>query len=599
MKQNYDDNELDGLFRDKLAGEEVPPREMVWDKIEQQLDGAARKPGGWIWWVSGIVLVMGIGTWLGISMYQKNALVQNSKVTGWNYNDATKSDFTPIQQDGSSNGDSVVTVEGGKNTAASANVKTGANEVNDAASANVSNAKNSNSTTDNSSSKKTLAKNSSDNSSATQQSSNANSTNTQKTSADKNTVSNSNAGKNHSQKKPSLAKSDINSSSIYSDKPTFEKNYSPDKASGLVITHSDSPDKNASASDSGKDARGSSRDGSVYSLPKKLGEFNKPIDTANAKLPLSLTENKGADSSNAKQLPTIVDKDPTTLLSDVPADSVAAKKELAKNDSIAKWKQDSIVLANMLAPTPLPIFYFALHGGVDAGKILSVTESYEHDEFTDVRIYDKDDLKALPQQSYSYGGRFGWFLSKRISLTAGAYYSIFQTAPQEGHFRYNHNYPCVFTMYSATSSVKCKSSNFDWSDNSGTPNDTFNIQIQSQERYDYVNLQLGVSYYALRTKHFGVYADVLSNGAYLAKQSMTLTVPKSGKTLQYGADWMTGMNKFVMGGQVGVGAEFIVGGHFGLWAEPSFYFSGALNRKNAVNLQPGGMRYLVGLAYHF
>jgi len=114
-----------------------------------------------------------------------------------------------------------------------------------------------------------------------------------------------------------------------------------------------------------------------------------------------------------------------------------------------------------------------------------------------------------------------------------------------------------------------------------------------------VNVQLGVSYYVVRKKYFGVYADLLSNGACLTKQQMILTVPKSGKSLSYGADRMSGMNKFVMGGQMGIGAEFILGGHFGLWAEPAFYFSGAVNKKNAVNLQPGGMRYLFGLAYHF
>jgi hypothetical protein len=390
----------------------------------------------------------------------------------------------------------------------------------------------------------------------------------------------------------------VKSSSIYSDKSTFEKGDQPDQSSGLVIKGSDSPDKKSTPDDDSKDAKGNSHEGSTFSLPKKLGDFNKPADSVLSNFPSLLTKNNmPADSSEKNQKGNITPPNSTLIH---PSDSLS-KNVLAKNDSAKLPGPDSASgISPALPPlSPLPVFYFALHGSVDNGKILSATESDENENNTDVHVYDKNKLKSLPQQTYSYGARFGWFLTKRISLTAGAYYSIFQSAPSEGHFKFDHNNAYTFTMYSPTSSVKCKSTNFTFGDSNGGVNDTFYVGIRSEERYDYLNLQLGLSYYAIRTKHFGVYADLLSNGAYLAKEEMTLSVPKSGKTLQYGANRMSGMNKFVMGGQTGIGVEFLFGGHFGLWAEPSFYFSGALNKANAVNLQPGGMRYLFGLAYHF
>jgi hypothetical protein len=571
MKKDLHENELDGLFRDHLAGEEATPRPRVWNNIEKQLDAIPKRPTNWIWWLSGVALVAGIGTWIGVSLYNsngKNPIAQKTNVTGWNYNDPNDGGFGKVPTEGSSDGDSVVLIEGGQNTTGNTNS---------------TDSKNNNSSIDNSSVKNSGTTNSSDNSSTTSTNPSLNS----------NSPLVSNVKKNN-QKNPSP--SDSKSNSPYADKSAFEKNDQPVYTnSSDVIDKNDSPDKRSMASADKKEVSASSHEGNTYRLPRKLSEYTKSAAHAgnSGNEPSAFGDNIPRNDFDAM-------RDNPRTWPDSASEKPVADDADSKKDSATP--PDSSGAGPTLPPPTgnvFPAFYAALHGAVDAQKILQSSVGDEGFSKTDVRIYDKNKLN-VPQQTYSYGVKFGWFLSKRISLTAGAYYSIYQSATSQGSFKFNHNYAYTFTMHSPTSSVICPSSKFDRNDGIGQQySDTIAININSQERYDYVNLQLGVSYYLLRTKHFGLYGDLLSNGAILSKQEMTLMIPRSGKTLTYSGNQLSGMNKFVLGGQTGVGVEWTLTKNFGIWAEPSFFFSGAMNKNNAVRLQPGGMRYLAGVVYHF
>lgn len=543
MKNDLHNNEIDGLFRDHLAGEEAAPREMVWKNIEKQLDAIPKKPGNWIWWLSSIVIVAGIGTWIAISVFHgndKNKLSQNSNVTGWNYNDPANSDFDKVSNTASDNkkSDSSVNIEGGKFV-------------------------------------------SGNNNSADLKTENGAAANLPSSNSSSNYTTSNTTGGN----KTSL-QSDSKSNSIYSDKSSFEKDHQPLKSGSpaYVFNQTDSPDLHSKAAGDKNEVNGYSHEGAMYKLPRKLSEYTMSGHSGNT---------SKETSSFGDDLPRY-DYD---AMRDNPRTWPDSSSEKIISDTT---KDGSTGSSGNTNGGTLPVYYAAVHGAVDAQRVLQSSANDEEFSKTDVRLYDRNKLNALPQQTYSYGARFGWFLSKRISLTAGAYYSIYQSSTGEGTFKFNHNNIYNFTMHSATSSVNCSSENFERNDGVMQQySDTIAIKINSQERYDYVNLQLGISFYALRTKRFGIYGNLLSNGAILSKQQMTLTVPQSGKTLSYSGSQLYGMNKFIMGAQAGIGMEWMFTGNFGIWAEPSFFFSGAMNKNNAVHLQAGGMRYLAGVAYHF
>ncbi len=537
MKEKFDENELDQLFHNKLAGEEVAPREIVWTNISRGLGGAAKKPVAWIWWLSGIILILGIGSWFVFNANLKNKLVGN-KTSGWNYKDSINGGFDSVPNDKNGEQSGIVKIEGGKYSSA------GADSVN------------------------SINKNST--------SANVNSPIEKKNDQDANAELNKaiterdkpkpyDPGDAHSKKKSTIVKKnpvDVENKTQFSEAEA-------ERLAGILDRISDK-----------------------QNIPAYDPMMDSLVDPGPEKKENEIVKVSQVDPPIVSQT-TLHDK----------KDSINNPTQITSKDT-SRTIDPSVVSANPVPvvqnpETIFPIFYAGIHGGLDAGKIAKSTLYEGGLTNTDIKIYNGNELASLPKQTYSFGARFGWFANKRISITGGAYYSIFETNPSVGHFKYNHNYQYDFVMHSATSYVNCSSENFDHNDSEGPPSDTVYITIQSQEKYDYVNTQLGVSVYALRTKHLGIYANFLTNESFLMKKSMTLSIPHSGKTLSYSSNEVYGMNKFVLGGQIGLGAEWLPFGNFGLYIEPSYFFSGKLNTSNVISLKPGGMKYLAGLIYHF
>lgn len=64
-----------------------------------------------VFWFSGIILVLAIGTWIGVWRHQKNAAEKNP-VTGWDY-DSTNGGFEKVPYDDDGQGPGLIFIEGG------------------------------------------------------------------------------------------------------------------------------------------------------------------------------------------------------------------------------------------------------------------------------------------------------------------------------------------------------------------------------------------------------------------------------------------------------------------------------------------------------
>lgn len=523
MKEKFDDKEIDSLFHEKLGQEEIAPREIVWTKISQELGGTGgKRPVTWIWWLSGIILLLSVGTWFGISYSGKNKIAANK--TGWNYNNPSNSDFDSVPYDNDGRQNDVVKTESGTFSKEKAG-------------------------------------------SPGQQSNTGNKENIAAMNPGKEQAANGNPEKKIKSAENISSPGKNNPRSV----PPTENN--PALASG-----------NKPVNDN-------------LNPPVIVPDFQAPEPAD------SSSDSPGNDSALANKAPvTYFDTAQRIIAEPPPVYHVVnpdSTNPVVKSDS-TQTKADSTKTTAGPAPEIIfPDFFISMHGGLDAGKIMKVEYTSEDDKPTDVNIYDPEKIKSTPQQTFSYGIRFGKFIRKRLSLSLGAYYSIFETSGNEGNLKFNHNSELVFNMNTPTSSVHCASSNFDYHDSNLLSNDTFYIALQSREKYDYFNLQLGVSLYALRKKHVGIYGALYSNESFLLKKQMVITVPKTGKEISWWGEKLTGMNPFVWNGQAALGMEWLPFGNFGLWVEPSYYFSARLNTANSVKIHPGGMKYLVGMTWHF
>jgi hypothetical protein len=571
MKEKFDDNKIDSLFNEKLGKEEIAPREIVWTRISHELgrEGGKKKPVAWIWWLSGIALLVTIGTWVGIAAYQnnndssKNKLAENK--TGWKYNEPANGGFEKVPYESQGGDTGVVLIEGGNFTPGKADSSAQHSE----------------------------------NNSAQQNSVNANENSTVKSNGHPHKKNNNHSlpvSRDHdaalsSGNKPAESKKN---------NPANKKSNDPDSSSqkhiALIPQHG-YPDEKP----------GNDNIIPPTSLVHDKNDVSNPPGNENVaehpgKADSSLVKNKTGDPGMAKSIAT--DEPPMYHAaytdSILKADSIAVKKApVVKTDSSQTKTDSSKAVAAQLPPFIFPGFFISMHGGVDAGKIVKVDYNIPENSPTEVQVYNKEKIKSTPQQTYAYGVRFGWFVKKRISFNFGGYYSIFETDGNEGNFKYNHNNELIFKMNTPTSSVNCASSHFDYHDSNVLQGDTFYIDVRSHEKYDYLGLQAGVALYALRTKHFGVYGALYQNGSFLTKKYMEITVPKSGKEIAWSGKKVIGMNPFVLSEQTALGFEWLPFGNFGLWVEPSFYFSAKLNAENSVAIRPGGMKYLAGISWHF
>ncbi|HEU4718047.1 MAG TPA: hypothetical protein VFU15_09445, partial [Bacteroidia bacterium] len=287
------------------------------------------------------------------------------------------------------------------------------------------------------------------------------------------------------------------------------------------------------------------------------------------------------------------------------ADSVAmavkeTRKDSVMNDStMCAELTDAAVRPDSSGAVVLPVFFIAFDGISDNAKAGTPKYQKTDPQSGDVNVYDEQTLKSDRQQTWTFGARAGYFISRHFALLAGGNASRYVAPQGTGNLKFNHNHEYLLNFHTATSSFQLPSGSFTADDSNTQQGDTFHISVQSYERYRYFNLRLGGAFYPVRNRYFSIYIDAFCNGAYLTKQDLTLTVPKSGKTFSFSGDELSGMNRFTIGWQAGAGFEWMPVKNLGIWAEPSWFSFGTLNKKNAVMIDPSSFRVQFGLAWHF
>jgi hypothetical protein len=587
MNDNMNDNELDRLFREKFAGEKASPPDFTWPNIERALDKPARRPGGWYWWLSGIVLLfLGMGTWRMMSTHRLNPVVEEKRLT------ETKINSSPGQS--------------GENAPASTHQPSSGNQQslteNKTATSSASGETHSSSETINSTGNDDPA--------------------AQPDQDSKKTAGTALPGHSNSPKAPKPVSYPVEP---VAGQPTVAE-HSP-SSSGKTDSKAAAPVDKPQVASSGKnpvaDTGKEKQETAAQVQPEKhlpeiiydqqdvLGHDAQQQPAAALPLlqPVATNENNGSDDATAKAEQPVAAAGSGESVSNellpgtktepqpvLPQDVRVSLTEQQQTDSVP-GKKDIPPVAQQ--PETLPVFFAGFHGAMENQKIASSSSNETGFTYRDVILYKGDTPPVVTQQTYTYGGRFGWFATKHLALLGGISFSTLEIASPGRFVRYNHNDEIQFDFHSASASAELSSSSFTVADNYAPMGDTFWVKIVSQEKYSFLNLQLGGSWYPLRTKHFGAYINVLSNGAYLTRQQMTLTSVKTGNTFMYGKDNMAGMNSFTIGGQAGIGFEFTPIRNLGIWIEPAYFFSNTINRNNAFNFRPSSVRLQCGLSAHF
>lgn len=536
-------NDLDRLFREKFEGQETAPPGSAWPNIERELGKTNGRSGAGRWWISGIaVLVTGLAGWwyLNTSHLPSAQLAEN------------RTNENKVQN---------TNVSSQNNTA---------NETNNTSS---ENANTPGSTAD---LKPVVSP--------------------EKTAVPVTPASSAGETKNP----PAKTSVPVASGSAEKTANAFPKaSYETTKQNGKKQAASSSPGDVTVAGQDRKGKYDDQRDPGPH-VPVIVYDQQNPTGhdgAAPEKDSQALAGNTGSSPKEA----TVAEPN-TTASEKAIADSTLLAEMLAP---VEKTNSDSANTGTEEGAGPagpnelLPAFFAGFHVSVESQKISS-SDNYD-EEFTraDVSLTGENASPEIISQSYSFGGRLGWFASKHLALVGGVYFNSFEMNSAGGSLRFNHNNEILFTIHSAASSVQMHSSSFSHEDSFYGPSDTFLVKLSSKENYSFVNFQLGGAYYPWRTQHFGAYVNLLSNGAYLTKENMTLTSAKTGNSFRFYEKDMSGMNKFTLGAQVGAGFEFTPVSHFGIWIEPAYFFSASLNKKNAFALKPSAFRFQCGLAAHF
>lgn len=535
-------NDLDRLFREKFEGQETAPPDSAWPNIERELGKTSGRGGTGRWWISGITaVVIGLAGWwyFGSSHLSSGQIAEN------------RTNENKTQQTNSSSQNN------------------NANETKNTSSENTNTP---GSTAD---LKPVLADEKSGSSSSSSETKNPQ----------------TKAGASVASKSPQTTAS-VNPQD--SREPAKRNN-------GNRQAASPSP-KDVTAAGLGKKGKFDDQRDPGPHVPAIVYDQKNPVDPIGAP-PEKDTQLAEAGSSGQEKTTATDPQQKATASEKAIADSTLLAEMLAPAD---KTNSDSSKTGAEDAGTQagqndqLPAFFAGLHVSVESQKISS-SENYGED-FTRADVSLTGEENSSPEiisQSYSYGGRLGWFASKHFALVGGLYFNSFEMNSTGGSLKYNHNDEVLFTMHSAASSVQMNSGSFSHEDSYYGPSDTFLVKLSSKENYSFLNFQLGASYYPWRNQRFGAYVNLLSNGAYLTKENMTLTSAKTGNSFRFSEKEMSGMNKFTLGAQLGTGFEFTPVPHLGIWIEPAYFFSASLNKKNAFALKPSAFRFQCGLAAHF
>lgn len=564
-----DDHELDRLFRDKLAGEEAAPPAFVWNEVERKLHPPRRRPAAWKWWLSGaLLLLLSAGGWWWMhvpsSAPHENSAPQllASSENKSSANDA-KENAPSLPVDSSSQNPATVETQ---------NVN--------AITPGVSSAENS-----------------------------------QDVSREKSAVTNEHSQKakivSHEGNVVRNADAPKNNAHVFANGISQPKNSSRSQDNTNVVTapgstgNSDSKTKEpvAAASTSNEPEKSSANVLTPGETPAAKESNGSPVATKEQAQTTAM-QNEPASSSGNEIKSAGEQKIRPVLPSDTskvhPEPSPQVKLVVA--DTTKKDSSRLTPLQPAVENQPakgMPFYFVGVHASLDNQKIASKEGEVSHSS-TDIDLYSGDSAPLeINSSTTSYGGRAGYFVTQHFAVIAGGNYSVLEVHSPGRFFKYNHNDDYTFTFHSATAAVQLPSSAFTYLDNNGPPSDTFIVHVTSVEKYAYLHFQLGGAWYPVRKRYFGIYVNALSNGALLQHQQLTLTSVRTGKTFEFSGDGMSGMKKLTFGAQFGAGFEFTPVRNLGIWIEPAYFVSGAINPENAFVIRPSAMRFQAGLLFHF
>jgi hypothetical protein len=222
----------------------------------------------------------------------------------------------------------------------------------------------------------------------------------------------------------------------------------------------------------------------------------------------------------------------------------------------------------------------------------------DHDSDDNLKMND-DDYKEreLIGPSFSMGLKAGYDLSERWKVHVGlSYYSFSQQIQpmalftQKGGDGANH-----FVLNTSAGSAELP--------NMGSEpgkKDSLMLNNPSSQVLHYLNIPMTIEFRISDSKRFSCYAFAGAYLSYLLDSRLVMEVTKGSATEVYTFSSLQGTNKFMLGLNAGLGAQYNLSKKISLHAEPGAKFAvSPLNSNTAVRCFPYSFALTFGLGYHF
>src|SRR5205085_1238740 len=134
------------------------------------------------------------------------------------------------------------------------------------------------------------------------------------------------------------------------------------------------------------------------------------------------------------------------------------------------------------SPEPFKRFYIAAFYGIDVNR-QDHTQGPKISESNNVQYYYPNYNSQTPSNTWSAGGRSGYYFSKRFAVEGQIDYSFFTPPTGEAYFRFYHLVPNTLHILTSFGNVSIASDTYTMYDVSGPPSDTFRIKVWTNETY--------------------------------------------------------------------------------------------------------------------
>ena len=514
MKHLHSDEDLDNLFRKKLADDSIPPTEKLWPGITAELDEDRRKPALIYWIIAGLGLLLVLG---GILFFNGRSK-ENNKIVSQH-----SSEFN---SENSPNNNATNGASGSEN----------------------------------------------------KNSMNIDITPDQTTNTRENTLADNNSSiKNNSTTSEHTGDQHSDPHANYS----YQQNVTP-----ITFTRDHEPDVNKNDDKTSEKTNDEKKDTKPDENKKddvKGGDVEKKTDGS---LP---TIEKTAQDTPKVVLQPKPDSVPQLPLK---KDSVLAQqpvKDTTKHSSDPK----------PITPGRPRLFYASLFYALQNLNSSGISDQFDMSGHDPATTFFAKSAGIIGK--YSLGGKFGYFLSKRIALEAELNYSYLENNSNEfimTYWRWANPLPQL-NVNSAFGNVIIPASKFDMNDNSRPQyyiGDSVWIRGTVNEKYQFMNIPLSIRADLLQLGSFRLYIRAGGSANYIVSEDLKFTVTRSGKTIEYKT--VNDLRKLTMGINSGAGAELLLYKGIGIWAEAGYRYSISSLNKNSKN-HPGALSIPFGLTWHF